>query len=547
MSNKVLGLLAASVLLLSACGPTSNTEISANPPSNSQNSSSEALEDISSDSLEESYVRGEDGFYVLDPDMLSVVENEPGSVAYETEIAYEESTNLRLYESWNQIPLYLVKTNISHTFTPNNYALADNSVGIVRLNGEAHFTLHCAFSLRWGVTVRPLAKDVDYTIDEAKALVHFTIKEPGQYTFEFRSNATLHLFVDAMDEYEDEASPTIYFGPGLHTKDNSPYIGSDNMVRLSSNARVHVDYGAVIQGGFAANSASNIHIYGGGVVTGAAFDRDAEKDTRLIPWDFNYCTGITIEGVTTLDPAGWCYNLYFSKEITLTNIKIISSRANGDGVSVQSCSDFSMKDSFVRSWDDSLVVKNYPQWSNRNLEGTTRNISFDNCLIWTDLAQSMEIGYETVGDVMENIVFTNITVLHAHHMAAISIHNGNNSTVRDVSYENIVVEDAQLLGNSRGAVIEFTTTWSADFSDKQKVTALGQIENVKLKNVKILEGNPSMKVNVIGCMDTREAYYGNLHYIRGVTFEDVEILRKDLDDAYENLVVGDYVTDLEFI
>src|SRR5690606_17901139 len=98
------------------------------------------------------------------------------------------------------------------------------------------------------------------------------------------------------------------------------------------------------------------------------------------------------------------------------NLKIITARANGDGVSVQSSSEVTMKDGFVRAWDDALVVKNVDR-------GNTNNVLFDDVTIWTDLAQSMEVGYETYGAKMENITFRNITVLHNFHKAAMSIHN----------------------------------------------------------------------------------------------------------------------------
>lgn len=49
------------------------------------------------------------------------------------------------------------------------------------------------------------------------------------------------------------------------------------------------------------------------------------------------------------------------------------------------------------------------RWDNRSIEGSTNYITFDNCVLWTDLAQSMEVGFECVGVTMNNIVFQNIT------------------------------------------------------------------------------------------------------------------------------------------
>ena len=87
----------------------------------------------------------------------------------------------------------------------------------------------------------------------------------------------------------------------------------------------------------------------------------------------------------------------------MNNIKIITARQNGDGISVQSCKNVNINGGFVRSWDDSLVVKNVER-------GTTKDVTFDGVTVWTDLAQSMEVGYETNGATMNNITFKNITV-----------------------------------------------------------------------------------------------------------------------------------------
>ena len=136
-----------------------------------------------------------------------------------------------------------------------------------------------------------------------------------------------------------------------------------------------------------------------------------------------------------------------------------------------------MKNCFVRSWDDNLVVKGY--------NGDTRNVTFENCVLWTDLAQSCEIGYETRAKVIEDITFRSITVLHAFHKPVISIHNSDHALVRRVLYENIVVEDAQMgQGDGTPYLIEFTTTesqWSATLRR-------GSIDGVTVRNVQVLSG-----------------------------------------------------------
>ena len=201
-----------SFMLLSSC---SNNSVD-NPNGSDKPSINEPIEDnddVDSDVNDDEdkddenedveLIKDEEGFYKVDKKDLSYGDNSSSNITYESEIDYETSTNLRLYENGNQIPLYLVKTNGSQTFTQNNYSLANNSVGYVRADGKINLVLQTNFTLMRGITIRPLEKEIPYEIDQDKRLIYFTIEEAGQYTIEFRTNATLHLFVDRTDLYKD--------------------------------------------------------------------------------------------------------------------------------------------------------------------------------------------------------------------------------------------------------------------------------------------------------------------------------------------------------
>ena len=138
----------------------------------------------------------------------------------------------------------------------------------------------------------------------------------------------------------------------------------------------------------------------------------------------------------------------------------------------------------MRGWDDNLVVKGY--------DGDVRNILFSDCVLWTDLAQSCEIGYETRADVMENIIFQNITVLHANHKPVLSIHNSDNALIRNVVFRNITVEDCNLAqGDGAEFLIDLTTTKSQWSKTRER----GNIRDVLIENVNVLSGRlPSVRI-----------------------------------------------------
>lgn len=499
-----------------------------------------------------SYERDEEGFYKLDEkDLLEeAIEDNKEITKLRISGEYEEKkyNAMRLYAGDKQIPIYNVKTNYTHQWTPDTLKRMNNAVSVIELEGKMTFRLQTNFLIHNIFTIRPLSRNVPYNIDEQKRLVTFTISEPGAYTIEFRNDKTLHLFVHPYEAYNQYKNDTnvLYFAPGIYNKDNCSYIQNDHMIHLNSNTTVYLELGAILECGFVSNNASHIKIVGSGIVDGSSFIRNATTNERLIPFDFNYCTDIQFLGITTLDPAGWCYNIYFCDQVTFKNVAIISSRSNGDGISLQSSKNVVCKNAFVRSFDDSLVVKNYPRWNNMTSYGSTYNIQFKNCILWTDLAQSMEVGYETYGEQMEDIHFENITVLHNFHKAPISIHNANQAKMKNISFKDITIEDASMgEGDGSNLLIDFSCAYSSTWSNGHGVTPLGSIDQVMVQNVKVLSENKIQKISIMGSVDTRENYKGSVHKIQNVTLQDIQIVDEKLQAGNARIMINEYVESLK--
>lgn len=458
-------------------------------------------------------------------------------------------SNVPLYTSstvqldGTNLPLYNVKVNNSHKWVANPTNRDDMGVGYFFLEGKTQVKFTCAEMQ--SCVVRPLASGIKATVQDGVAT--FTISSAGNYSIEPNGDATKAVFLfvstfDKMDASADNYQTVITFPKGVHTSANNPNI-VDNTVTLRSNTKVVLQDGAVVRARFVANNASNIAICGTGIIDGSTFERNPTTGKVTVPLDFNYCFGVKLLDFSVLDPAGWCVNWYFCTDSQIDGIKIISSRSNGDGISIQSCQRIDVTNCFLRTWDDSLVVKNYPKWSDRNVEGVTQDISFSNCTIWTDLAQSMEIGYETVGAVMDNISFTNITVLHNFHKPVISIHNANNANITNVLYDTITVEDASMGRGDAGSnnqlveiAVEFNSTWSTN----HKTTALGSIDDVIVKNVSVLDGNIALPIRVAGSRDMRSGYGASVHYVTNVVFDNIWGPTKPITSTYAYVNINEY-------
>ena len=322
--------------------------------------------------------------------------------------------------------------------------------------------------------VRPLASGI--RPETGGNRVSFEVPGSGNYTLEVNGQpeGALHLFLSAPDpEKPDPDNPKgRWFGPGEHR---------DQVITVRNGETIYLDEGCVLYGQVYCGLGKNFTIAGPGVLCGSIYDR--YKDT-IVPVNLSNCSHFTIRDITILDPSAWTVNLLKCKDAVIDNVKIVSARSNSDGFTFQNCENILVKNCFVRSWDDSLVVKGYG--------GDVRGITFDSCTLWTDLAQCCEIGYETRAKVIEGITFRNITVLHAFHKPVISIHNSDSAAVRHVVFENIVVEDARMgLGDGTPYLIDFTTTesqWSATLKR-------GTIEDITVRNVRVLSGiRPSVRI-----------------------------------------------------
>lgn len=526
------------IVLLSGCGNTTTFESTTYTTTITTDTTTLTTEEETKE-----YLKDDDGYYILEDDYFKH-ENDPlDTLDTSTIFIPDDATDflhynqIKLFVSGMEVPVYNVKTNISHTWTAEALSRMNNAIATVGLSGKATFIIQANFNLFDECTIRPLSENVKYKIDSNRRTITFEITNPGEYTVELRSGRTLHLFVEDIPKASEyDTSAKYYFSPGVHNSKNDSRISSNGIIRLYSNEHVYLAPGAIVEATFEAYNQNNITISGLGYIDGSAFTRNASTGEAKIPLVFSSCTNITFKDFSVIDPAGWCFNMYFSSYITIDNCKIISSRSNGDGISLQSCSHANVTNCFIRTWDDSLVVKNYTKNGNSSIEGKTEDIHFSDCIIWTDLAQSMEIGYETVGEVMDDITFKNITVLHNYHKAVISIHNANNANITNVLFDSITIEDLSIAkgdGNSR--FIDIQNIYSSTWSDQYKVTPLGNISGVKINNVKVLEGLDDPLILIKGCMDDRSSYYGSLHMVKNVTITNLEIYGKVIDESYVGL------------
>ena len=266
------------------------------------------------------------------------------------------------------------------------------------------------------VTMRPLSKKIE--VKQKENTLTFTLPGPGQYVLEPNDfHRALHIFVAPEVELPELKEGNLYYGPGVHE------IG---IVELNDNQTVILDAGAVVYGSFQAYGAKNITITGTGILDGSWEKRTS--DTRLVAalgiWEavespdlfldndrlrayidehqvlkgcihLHNCENCVIEHITCRDSSTFTIVPAACDNIVIDDVKLIGMwRYNSDGVDYFNSRNCVLKNSFLRNFDDCVVLKGMCGWGHRNLE----NIITENCVIWCDWGRGLEIGAETNAD-----------------------------------------------------------------------------------------------------------------------------------------------------
>ena len=418
---------------------------------------------------------------------------------------------------------YVYDTNVNNThawvgsYMPNQ---SRTPITYFDFDGTVEITVKAENIDIKSVTIRPLKYDIKPEINAKEHTVTFRIDTPDAYTVEYNNSVqrAVHIFANEIENPKDipdaNNEDVFFIGPGEWN--------IENMV-LDNGQTLYISGGAVVHGIANANFAKNVKVCGRGIIDNSNLEGWKGR-AASVPLKFDNCQDVEIDGIIALNSNAWCLQIYNSIGGKVNNLKMVTSRPNGDGMSLQSCKSVEVTNSFVRSWDDALVVKNYDKSSN--------NVSFKNVQVWTDLAQSMEIGYETnkgqqENSTIENISFEDITVLHNFHKPVLSIHNADDAAVSKITYKNIVVEDAQLgRGDGTMDLIDFQIVNNDNWSTTDN---RGTISDVTIDGFKVLDGKEGLKVNFKG--------YDAEHNIKDVTIKGLNIKGKDITNDSDHVYI----------
>lgn len=329
------------------------------------------------------------------------------------------------------------------------------------------------------VVIRPLSAGICPKTDGRT--ISFTIEKPGQYMVELDGwHNPLNIYANPDVDFgvSPEDENVIYFPAGVH------HAG---IIELQSGQTLYIDQDAVVYGSVIAACAKNVKVLGYGILDGSEEKRYTENP--LVPVDFRRfpgfepfvdtlsflppavsqnppvpsimlrekeefmkflkdantlydivhfykCDNAVINGPILRDSSNFTVIVANCDNTLIDNVKIIGQwRYNSDGIDLFNSRNCVIRNSFLRDFDDCVVVKGMVGWDSLNNE----NILVENCVVWCDWGRNLEIGAETVAPEYCNIIFRNCDCIHCAHIA-LDIQHTNSAYVHDVTFEDIRVE-----------------------------------------------------------------------------------------------------------
>lgn len=381
------------------------------------------------------------------------------------------------------------------------------------------------------VKISPLSYEIEPVVDKKEHTVTFLVNEPDTYTIQFNNspNRAVHIFAYEIEDPDTIPNPedenVIYLGPGEWNIDN---------LDLKNGQTIYLAGGCVAHGTISGDFVKDVTVKGHGILDGSQYAGWKGKNPH-VPLRFDNCENVTIKDVIVLNSNAWVCQGFNSTNGLIDGIRIISSRPNGDGITLQSCQNYEVKNCFVRSWDDSLVVKNYDK--------NSENITFKNMQLWTDLAQSMEIGFETnkgenEQSTISDVTFEDITVINNYHKPVISVHNADDALVEKIVFRNIIVEHEEIgSGDSNlGYLIDIAVVKNNGWSTTKK---RGNIRDILIENVTFMEDTDT---------GSRITGYDEEHTTKNVTITNLKIGDREIKNVEDgNFIVNESSTaDIRF-
>ena len=313
------------------------------------------------------------------------------------------------------------------------------------------------------VVVRPLSAGVKPVV--ADGTVSFTLPKPGYYVLETDgSHKALHLFMEPSRNFEERERATLIYGPGMHMA---------GLVRLKDHDRVYVDRDAIVFGCFTGENVKDVKIFGYGVIDSRVCERVFEGGYTPLQQSclrFHGSKDISIDGPILMDSPCWVLACFDCEDVDIRHVKIVGQwRYNTDGIDICNSRRVKVRDCFVRSFDDTLVIKGVPPYRDKAVE----DVTVERCVMWCGWGKAIEPGVETWAPYFRNVRFVDCDVIRSAG-AALNVSAGGSAVMEDFTFDDIRVE---MQADNLPQIIQKSDDQQYDPADEKSFPVLVKIDN----------------------------------------------------------------------
>ena len=415
--------------------------------------------------------------------------------------------------AWQEVFVYQVMVDLDN---PQQSAMA-----YFDLEGAAELRVTVKTGSAKTASIRPTADSISFRLVNNE--LYFRLQGPSKLSIEFDGDifCNLHLFANKIETaIPDPGDPdVIYFGPGLHQPGKDPLTPYP----IPSGKTVYIAGGAVVRATFTCENAKNVRLIGRGIIDQSRYGlKIAHSDS------------VFVGGVILLNTVSYGIFGGQSNDLTVEDLKSISSAKYSDGIDLMSCNNVQVRDVFLRNSDDCIAIYGH-RW---DYFGPARNYSVSNAVLWADVAHPIHIGIHgnpggTI-DTISQLRFNDIDILEhdedsKQFQGCMAISAGDQVFVSDVVFEDVRVEDFE-----EGQLINLRVVKSGAFNT---VPGTG-IKDILFKNITYWGDRASASV-IQG--------YDSERLVRHVTFENVCISGKLVSKADSStLIVGPFADNIRF-
>jgi hypothetical protein len=390
------------------------------------------------------------------------------------------------------------------------------------------------------VLVRPSASGIRPAVN-GRTLT-FALLQAGQVTVELDGpHHALHLFADPPETGAPnrDSAGVRYFAPGVH---------HPGKIQLKSGETLYLAGGAVVYTAVEARGAAGVRILGRGIIDSSEYARGQGGGCiRLTD-----CSDVKVEGVILRDPDVWCLSAFGCRNIEVDNVKLIGLwRYNADGIDICNSQEVVIRNSFVRSFDDAIVLKGLNSGGGGFQERPVRNVRVQNLVLWCDWGRALEIGAETSAPEIGDVRFQDCDIIRTTHIS-LDIQCGDRALVHDIRYENIRVETDEVCPAPRmqGSANErYVQDRHAQYVPDLLVIVIRKNAYSKDAERENVRDVTYADVSVTGERVPRSSFNGldARHTVEGVWLDDLRLNGKPAMNATEaNLTVGPHVNAVRF-